>query len=360
MTLREIFLVNIPGKRSPKEVDNILSDKWGIRLFKFAQVFAIAPIDFLVQKRNEPFTFEEIKEIRSTINKMKEDIFKGVRKIDKLMNKAGGLPISNRSDSELLKEKAIRNFWLDYVLPRELILFFFERTCQLGKRGMGLNKKSIISVGWGILIAGSGHRIDWKLLGDLYFWFWERICQFSFYEEWSPTDGIEDYLKTQYHRYRFRGSLENFILEKLPLAGEGHEKDDFDLWMRLIIYKWANGKITEKEMPRLILNLALDWITAGNEGLTILSPIGSFADSSFQYLHLWLKRKVNKDLIFTQPEIPEFAKELFMDTEPPFQGTDLGDYFLFAANLYLAHTKNLNELDPMIIFPDRTYYCPSF
>ena len=341
----------------PDDVNNMLMDKWGISLFKFAQVFAIAPIDYLVQKSNKPFTYEEIKEIRSTLNKMKEDIFKGVRKIEKLMNKTGDLPITNRSDSELLKEIAIRNFWLEYILPHEMILFYFERTRQLGKRGIGLNKKSIIAVGWGNLIARSGHRIDWKLLGDLYFWFWERIGQISVYKEWSPTDGIEDYLKTQYHRYRFKGSLEDFVIETFPSLGE-HEKEDFDFIKMLFFYKWADSKITEKEIPRLILNMALDWSIAGNEGLTIFSPGGSFADSSFGYLYLWLRRKVDKNLLSSPPGIPDFAKELITHMEPPYEGTNLGDYFLYATELYRARSKDLKKLAPMIIFPDRTYFSP--
>lgn len=207
---------SIKPNDNARYVDRILLDKWNIGVFKFAQVFAIAPIDFIIQKSNKPFTFKEIKEIRLALKKMLEDIFKGVRKIEKLMKRPGGLPIKSKSDSELLKEKAIRTFWLEYILPHEMILFYFERTGQLGKRGIGLNKKSIVSVGWGSLIARSGHRIDWKLLGDLYFWFWERIAPFSFYKEWLPTDGIEDYLKTQYHRYRFKGDLENFVIEKFP------------------------------------------------------------------------------------------------------------------------------------------------
>lgn len=342
----------------PDVVNNILLDACGIGLFKFGQIFAIAPIDLIIQKSNKPFTFEEIKEIRLTLKKMLEDIFKGARKIEKLMNKAGGLPINNKSDSELLKEKAIRKFWLDYIVPHEMILIYFERTRQLGKRGIGLNKKSIIAVGWGNLISRSGHRIDWKLLGDLYFWFWERIGRFSFYKEWLPTDGIEDYLKTQYHRYRFKGSLEDFVIEKFPSVGEGHEKDEFDFWKKLFFYKWADSLIAEKEIPRLILNIALDWFIAGNEGLTIFSPGESFADPSFGYLYLWLRRKVDKNLLSSPPGIPDFAEKLITDMEPPFEGTNLGDYFLYATKLYLARNKDLKKLAPMIIFPDRSYYCP--
>lgn len=126
----------------------------------------------------------------------------------------------------------------------------------------------------------------------------------------------------------------------------------------LFFYKWADSKIPEKEIPRLILNIALDWFIAGNEGLTIFSPSGSFADPSFGYLYLWLRRKVNKGLLSPQPGIPDFAEKLITDMEPPFEGTNLGDYFLHATELYLTRNKDLKNLAPMIIFPDRTYYSP--
>lgn len=349
-------MVKLRPEQTPDEADSLLRERCGIGLFRFAQVFAVSPIDFVIQKRNEPFNYREITEVRRVLNRLKQDILNAARKIDNLMSRAGDLPHKGVSEEELLKEGALRKFWIEYILPHEAILFYFERTRQLAKKGSGLGKTSIIAVGWGNLIARAGHRIDWKLLGDLYYWFWERMGKYKYYREWSPSDGIEDYLKIQYHRYRFKGSLDEFVLEKLPLAGEGHEKEDLRFMMKLITYKWADGKLSDKEISSLLLNIFLDWYLAANEGLTILAPLASYADPSFGYLYFWLRKKVSSDLLRTPDEIKGFDERLFADRRAPFQDSYLGSFFQYAADIYLARNKDLKLLPPMIIFPDRSYY----
>lgn len=344
---------------SATQVARLLTEKYGISLFKFAQVFAIAPVDHFVQKRAKPLTYPEVTEIRTALRKMVDGILKGTRKIDRIFNKAGGRPVPDISDAEILNDKAIRAFYVEYIAPREILAAYFERTQQLGKKGTGLNKKSIIAVGWGNLMSNTGNRIDWKILGDLYFWLWGRISQFSSYKEWAPSDGIEDYLKIQYHRHRFKGSLEEFVAENIPFLGEGHEREDFDFIRNLLLYKWADNRITDKQVLSLVLNISLDWIIASQDGLTIFSPGGSFADPTFGYLYSWLKARADHRSLAPPPfELPSFAKTFLIAQEPPFQGTALGDYFLYAADLFLTKKIEPIKPDPMIVFPDQSFYCP--
>jgi hypothetical protein len=342
---------------SPKVVNNILKDKWGICLFKFAQVFAISPVDIFLQKSKKPFTFPEIKEIKLTLNKMRKDILKGARKIEKLMNKSSEFTIKHLTDNELIKDEGIKEFFNKYLFPREAIALYFEKSRQLGKRGIGLNKKSIVAVGWGNLLSKSGLRKDWQLLGDLYFWFWERLKYFDYYKEWSPVDGIEDHLKIQFHKHRFKGNLEDFLIDNLPVGETGHEKEDMFFLLRLIMYKWADGKIAEREVPKLILNIVTDWFLAGNEGLTIFSPGGSFVDPFFGYIYLYLKKEVRPEVLPLPTEwVRLWEKVNLASKELPYEGTEVGDFFRLATKLYLAKKKDYKKLAPMIIFPDRSYF----
>ena len=350
---------HIQARDLPQKVNSLLVDRWGISLFRFAQVFAVAPVDHFVQRRAKPLTYREVTEIKAALRKMVDGILRGTRKIDRILDRAGGKPLRDISDAEILSDKAIRAFYVEYIAPREILAAYFERTQQLGKKGTGLNKKSIIAVGWGTLVAKSGNRIDWKLLGDLYFWLWGRLSHFSSYREWAPSDGIEDYLKIQYHRHRFKGSLEEFVAENIPWLGEGHEKEDFDFIKNLILYKWADNKITDKQVLSLVLNISLDWIIASQDGLTIFSPGGSFADPTFGHLYSWLRARADHKILAPPPfELPSFAKTHLIDREPPFQGTALGDYFLYAADLFLTRKKEPIKPDPIIVFPDQSFYCP--
>lgn len=346
--------IRIDPSDSPDRVNDLLSKKWGISIFKFAQVFAVSPIDRYLEKRNIPFDYQTIKDIRDELSKMYGDILKRARRIDALMDRSEVQAKKKLSDLELGNEKEIRDFYINYIYPRLLLTTFFERSSQLGKRGGGLNRKSIVAAGWGNIIAKRGKRIDWTLLGDLYLWFWERVCQYDGYAKWNPPEGIEEYLKCQYHEHRFRGDLDQTALQIIP-SEDILEKQDFGFLRRLLLLKWTDGKIPEKDLPNFILNFLLDWLVTASEGLTIFTPRGSIADPKFGYLYFWLKSGANKEI--TLPiEFPESAKKMLSKQELPFQGTVLGNYFFHAAELFRKRDSELTKLEPMIIFPDRTHY----
>lgn len=345
--MSKIFL-----KQSPKEVNDLLLNKWGISLFKFAQVFAVSPMDSFLQK-NRAITFREIKELKETLKNMRKDILKKTRHIDTVLS---GESIT---DSDLKKDKVISNFLFGYIRMREFSIALLEIFGEVGKRGTGLNKKSIIALGWGNLIFRAGRPIDWQELGRLYFWLWEKIKDYDAYREWTPTDGIEDYLKVQYHRYRFVGSVEDYAIDH-SLIPESLDKDeDLVSWLKLILMNSTNGKIPDREITRVVRNITTDWLLADSEGLTIFSPSGSFADQAFVYIYSLLRDKVNKKLLPPPFKLSPLFEGLSEDLKALPRGeTEIDDYFLYAANIYLDKKADLKKLPPMIIFPDRTYFCP--
>jgi len=343
----------------PQKVNKLLMDKWGISLFKFAQIFAVSPTDIYIQKGNKPFNSEELRELKNSLIKMWKQVLNRARHIEQMFSKAGGLPSRAFSDYELVKEEGLDALYHQYILPRELLAFYVEKTRQLGKRGIGLCKKSIIAVGWGNLVANKGYRIDWKLLGDLYFWFWEKINTYKSYKEWAPTEGIEDYLKVQYHRHRLACGLDNYLMNIDQLLDYKDEKQNLQFWRRLILFKWAEGKIADNEVRRLLLNIITDLFLAANEGLTIFSPTEAFADPNFGYLRLWAKSKKGIELFPVNAEWVRLAETVYkVGTELPKEGTEIGENFLYAVSLYLDNKADMNNLPPMIIFPNRSYFSP--
>ena len=166
---------------SPKELNGHLLQKWGISLFRFAQVFAVSPIELFLQKSSYPFADKEMKEIKRTLKRMQDCLFKGGRRIREIINPPLKMPVNEISNDELVKEMHLQDFVKEYVHKREIFTRYVEKSSLQGKRGVGLNKKSIIAVGWGNLVYQEKRRIDWKLLGYLYEWFWNKVCSYKYY-----------------------------------------------------------------------------------------------------------------------------------------------------------------------------------
>lgn len=286
----------IPVERSPKEVDIILKDVFGIGLFKFAQVFAVCPAHMFIQKRDSPFNTQEINQIRSALQKTWKALLENAGHVEALFGNFRKGPAKVSPEDELLNEKAFSDFYVQYLLPRDYLLYFLEKTHQLGKKGSGINKKTIIALGWANLVSRNCPTVNWYALSELYFWFWERIRPYKFYREWRPPEGIEDYFKTQFYRYRLADGLETYIAKNIQVADIQDITGAYDFCLKLIMYKWSEGQIPEVDIPRVVLNLVTDWYLAANDGVTIFSPSESFADPFFGYLGLWLKKKRNISL----------------------------------------------------------------
>ena len=155
-------VVNLSIELSPKEVNNRLIDKWGIGVFRFAQVFAVSPIEMFMQRSSYPFTVREIKEIRRTLKKMRDTLFRGARHIREITEKLLEAPGKEISDDELAKEMRLGGYFKKYVHKHEILTRYVEKICLQGKRGVQINRKSIIAIGWGNLVSQGKRRISYN------------------------------------------------------------------------------------------------------------------------------------------------------------------------------------------------------
>jgi hypothetical protein len=355
----DVTKIYLPAKLSPKEVNNQLVDIFGIGLFRFAQIFAIRPADTFIQKQECPFTSKEISKIKSALRKTWKSLLKNAEQIETLFSNIRETPVNVSHENELLNDKAFRDFYIRYLAPRAALVTHFEKRGQLTEKGTGLNKKTIIAVGWANLVSHKCRKIDWHVLGDLYFWFWEKIRQYEFYGEWEPTAGIEDYLKTQFHRYRIVGGIENYIADnpQIPDILAGPSSHQF--WRRLLLYRWAEGQIPEAEILRFILNFSTDRLLAAGEGITIFAPSESFADSMFTYLSLLLKKERNVRLsgLVDSP----YLNSLLSGADSLLtEGTEVRDYLLYAIDIMIDKKVDLGNLPPTIVFPGPSCFSTRF
>jgi len=333
-----------------EELNNRLKEKWGISLFKFAQVFAVSPIEIFFQRSSYPFSDKDIREIKHTLKKMEDSLLKGARSIRKITDKLEEKPAKKVSDAELMKEMRLDGFLNEYVHKYERLIHF-EKAWLLGKPGVGMNKKSIVAVGWGNLVSEGNRRIDWKELARLYEWFWERVGPYDFYAEMEPPPGLEEYLKHQYHDHRWVSGAINYVAEKLRIP-----KNEFETFVHnIFIQRMAGGKedylkdklgLPEDQFARLFKNLIIDAYLASVEGVTLLAPDQSYADPFFIAMQVWLAKSKNENL--------------FPSAEMPYKGTQIEDYIQFALKLYSDHNVALAELPPLIIFPNRSHFGTCF
>jgi len=93
--------MNLQPNHSPADANNLLIDKYGIGLFKFAQIFVVSPMDIFVQKGNKPFNTQELNELKSSLKVMWKGVIKRARDIDIMLSRAGGMPLVNLPYCEL-------------------------------------------------------------------------------------------------------------------------------------------------------------------------------------------------------------------------------------------------------------------
>ena len=157
---------------------------------------------------------KKLSAIKRNLKAMQDDLIYRGRLILGITNKLWESPRKSMSDEDLIKHMRLERFFKEYIHNHEEAISYASKMSLQGKRGGGINHKSIIAVGWGNLISGKSRRMDWQMLGDLYYWFWGKVCDYSFYNKLKPSEGIEEYLRHQYIRYRWtRGE----VLEKAGL-----------------------------------------------------------------------------------------------------------------------------------------------
>lgn len=349
---------------SPKNVNAILMDKWRISLFRFAQVFAVSPADLILLRNDYPFSVKEISAIRRNLKAMQDDLLHRGRLILEITNKVRESPRKNMSNEDLIKHMRLERFFNEYIHNHEEAASYASRMSLQGKRGGGINRKSIIAVGWGNLISGKSRRMDWQMLGDLYYWFWRKVSDYGFYESLKPSEGIEEYLRHQYIRYRWtRGE----VLEK---SGLKNLRAAFGLVSVLLSHQFKRGQeeylrnklsISESEFPKFFMNFFIDYFLAGLEGLTIFSRDQAIADPGYKFLDVRLQKPVGSKSVahFLKWMFPQGISDL-EGQELPYRSSEISEYLSYAADLFVGHGISLKRPVPLIIFPDRSFFSTRF
>jgi hypothetical protein len=354
---RKIYSSDDPGV-----VNEILMSKWGVSIFNFAQVFAVSPADLILLRNDYPFSSKEISVIRRNLKAMKEDLLYRGRIISEITNKLWESP-KKLSDDELIKYMRLESFFSKYVSNQEKAISYASTMSLHGKRGTAINHKSIIAVGWGNLISGRSRRMDWQTLGDLYYWFWEKVSHYEFYKKLRPSEGIEEYLRHQYVRYRW---TRKDVLER---AGK-NIRVVFNLISNLLSQQFLGNQneyikdklgLNESEFPAFFLNLIVDYSLSGHEGLTIFSRNQAISDP----LYLFLKARLGKSV--ANKAILSFLSWMFpgelpdpKNQELPYRSSEIREYLDIAVNIYRGNRISLKRPVPLIIFPDRSFFSTSF
>ena len=359
--IAEMKLSRIPNNCSPEGVNNILLDKWGIRLFRFAQVFAVSPVDSVLMKSDYPISSQEIRAVRRSLKKMGKDLLKRGRFILNIMNKLWESP-KESSDDELIKHMRLEEFFTHYVHRHRVGLIYLEKVTFQGRRGSRINRKSIIALGWGNMISERGHRIDWRMLGSLYDWLWEKVAPYGFYKELEPTSCLEEDLRHQYNRHRWPGGAANFIYGKLGIKEEEILEFVNNFLLNQIFgdkEDYFEGKISPREFPKLFMNFFVDSF-GSQESLTLFSKDQSLVDALFLLFYFRLTKMVGEGLFpCLKGKVPEGLISL-EGGDWPYRGTEIDDYFVRAINLYIDNNVDLANPTPLIVFPDKSYFSSSF
>ena len=349
---------------SPRVVNNVLREEWGIGLFRFAQVFAVSPADQIILRNDYPFSSRELEVIKRDLAIMQNTLIKRGRSIADITNRLSDQQNKAMSDEELIKHMRLERFFGEYVRNHEKAISYSSKMSLQGKRGGGINQKSIIAVGWGNLISGKSKRMDWAMLGDLYYWLWARVASYRHYIKLKPSEGIEEYLRHQYIRHKWTGG------QPLEHAGLKNFRDVIRTIGVVVSHQFIGGReeflekklaLSSSEFPKFFMNLFIDYYLAGSEGLTLFAKDQALADPGYKFLDLQQGKKVGNKLFFRSLEwmFPR-GEEYPQIAELPFKGTEISEYLSYAVRLYIEHGIKLRHPRPLIIFPDRSFFSSSF
>ena len=359
----EVDLNIFQPEDSPQKVHKLLIDKWGISLFRFAQVFAVSPADLILLRNDYPFSTKELSAIKHNLKTMQDDLIYRGRLILGITNKLWESPRKAMSDEDLIKHMRLERFFKEYIHNHEEAIIYASKMSLKGKRGGSINHKSIIAVGWGNLISGKSRRMDWQMLGDLYYWFWGKVSDYKFYNKLKPSEGIEEYLRHQYGRYRL-------IQREVPEKAGLNIRAALRIVSALLSHQFMGNhkeyikkelSLSESEFPKFFMNFIVDYFLAGPEGLTIFSRDQAIADPGYKFLDIRLQKAiVSKSVIlFIKWMFPRGIGDL-KDPELPYRSSEIREYLSYAASLFVEHRISLKRPVPLIIFPDRSFFSTSF
>jgi hypothetical protein len=283
---------------SSAEMNDQLMQKWGISLFRFAQVLAICANDsedslqlperYIIRK-------EKILKKKKLLLTLKKYILRRIREID-----AAGWDISEHeglwTDDEVIIFAKLEPFIEQYFNPllQDTTNTENEYTSHPGAR---ITKKSLLAAAWGGLVCQSQRRMDWAFQADLYEWFWMRLKDHAYYKCIEPPEDLVNYLTVQFHRYK--NNPDSVYCQTF----------------------WAS-----------------------HDSLTIFTPNGTFVDHGFVYLI---------ESLCT----PQYKKG--RSAELPDENDEVIEYFKYALELYLRAAYQ-PPVPPLILFPDKLYFSTAF
>lgn len=283
---------------SPKEMNDQLMQKWGISLFRFAQVLAMCAND-----SDDPLRLperliirkEKILKKKKLLLGLKKYLLKRIPEID-----AAGWDLFQHegpwTEDEVIKSAKLEPFFEQYLNPliQETIKAENVYTSHPGAR---ITTRSLLAAAWGGLIYQSRRQMDWDSQADLYEWFWMRLKDYAFYRCIEPPEDLVNYLTVQFHRYK-----EN----------------------------------PDSEYCRTFYG-SYDY-------LTIFAPTGTFVDHGFVY-----------SLESLSP--PSYKKG--RSAELPDENEEVVGYFKSALELY-SRAADQTPIPPLIIFPDKSHFSTAF
>jgi len=320
---------------SAKEVDEILQEKFGISLYRFARALALS-IWIKTTSRYQFYTDQQVKELRKIALEMRKYFLKQYDKIESL-GQAGlrrddpdylAVQRDEKQEEQLLKKFGINKLIAHALTEAEIL----EKMYFNKKRGSYVDTKSLLAVGWGNLLQKKRIK-KWILLADLYYWFWARLEAFPFYRDLAPTKDIQNFLRIQFVRYE-----KVIFAPELPIPGDKNSPAiiyiaDLLDWSGPIYFdkNWAYLDIFYYATCLFGGKVQKDWPKKFNGSWPKDRPLN-------KGLYDLAYKVINPDMI--KHEIPKLRLI----------------YDLFIKKGIELHLREVNP--PIIIFPDNSYFSP--
>jgi hypothetical protein len=292
---------------SPQKVNDLLLKKGGISLFKFAQLFAACAADWHTLPPKYRRTKGKILKRKRSLVALKTSIIKRISDYEEAETFPSWVD-RNMSEAEIIKRCWLDPFFNNYFNPRMETTIELEKRYKPQRGRPPINRKSLLAATWGRLKYQCGHKIEWKLIADLYEWFWERLKDYDYYENMKSTEDPVNYFPVQFHRHKNRD---------------------------MSIYYGRYAKYDD---------------------ISVFANNGSSVDYRFSYMFFILYNALDKKL---RPPISyNDYRELAKHEYPPYDHseTEMDHYYHKVLEHYLEMGVKTEHMPPLIMFPDKSFF----
>jgi len=281
--------------------------KGGISLFKFAQLFAACAADWHTLPPKYRRTKGKILKRKRSLVALKTSIIKRISDYEEAETFPSWVD-RNMSEAEIIKRCWLDPFFNNYFNPRMETTIELEKRYKPQRGRPPINRKSLLAATWGRLKYQCGHKIEWKLIADLYEWFWERLKDYDYYENMKSTEDPVNYFPVQFHRHKNRD---------------------------MSIYYGRYAKYDD---------------------ISVFANNGSSVDYRFSYMFFILYNALDKKL---RPPISyNDYRELAKHEYPPYDHseTEMDHYYHKVLEHYLEMGVKTEHMPPLIMFPDKSFF----